>query len=440
MGGAVITTFYNLQFTGGGPKTLTQKEIVDSNCYFTDGICYTTQPDVLNFDIQGNWINNSGMPTSSCASYVDGPCEKDMNSTNLFWFPVGKDGRANTCAITPQSSTAATFRTQYFDFGFHDLTDYQPPLMGVSGKQFWFGDIVTPDPASTDAIIRLYWIPGDYSASEMQAISGLVVARWDTLAPNPPGPTPAWVTAGESAIMAGATYNFGWIESAVVIASKYGTDTINRPFTIANDAGDNSLPIEMGPFTARQVGNSVLLDWRTYSEIELRGFELDRSQPGGSPDDRSPVPEVIQSYVSDTALEAKSPWGAEYQTVDDTLPSNGIYTYDLYEIDNDGIRTHVGTQTLDFSKIAIPHALEATIYPNPAMGTATVDFDLPSETSVTLELYDVMGGLVAHIEAGDEFAGPHSRTLDLSKLAAGAYDLVVTAGRERVMQRLVVMR
>ncbi|MDP4233357.1 MAG: hypothetical protein Q8913_08360 [Bacteroidota bacterium] len=212
VGGAVITTFYDLQFTNGGSKTLTQKEIVDSDAYFTNGIVYTTQTNVLNFTINGNWVNNAGLPVAPAASYVDGPCEKDMNSTNRFWFPVGKSGRGNTGAITPQSATATTYRMQYFNYPYVNTTSIQSPLQQVSKIQYWHADIVTPATGGADAIARLYWIPGDYTMSVyMSTMSNLVVARWDTLAPVIPGPTPAWVTAGVSALSPGASYLSGWI-------------------------------------------------------------------------------------------------------------------------------------------------------------------------------------------------------------------------------------
>ncbi|HET6400479.1 MAG TPA: T9SS type A sorting domain-containing protein [Candidatus Kapabacteria bacterium] len=445
VGGAVITTFYDLQFTGGGSKTLTQKEIVDSDCYFNNGICYTTQTDVLNFDVQGNWINISGMPVAPCASYVDGPCEKDMNSTNLFWFPVGKAGRANTCAITPASSTATTFRTQYFNFSYVNTTSVQSPIVTVSKVQYWHGDIVTPNPTGgADAKIRLYWIPGDYTMSiYMSTISNLLVARWDTLAPNPPGPTPAWVTAGVSAIMLGATYNSGWIESAVVIDTQYGLANLNRPFTIASDSTDNSLPVEMGPFTARQVENHVQLDWRTYSEIESLGFELERRLDSSSSGDHAQSansPVLIASFMNDTALQAKSPWGASYETIDNNLPGSGRYTYDLYQIDKNGLRTHVGSQTVDFSEIAIPSALGCSVYPNPAVDKAWVDFDLPKDAPVSLDLFDVTGRNVGHFDEGQQEIGPHTTSLDLSPLPSGTYSLVVLAGDERITRNIVIMK
>jgi hypothetical protein len=433
VGGTTITTFYDLEFTNGGSKTLTQQEIIDSDCYFTNGICYTTNTDVLHFNTQGNWINNSGMPVSGCISYVDGPAEKDMNSTNLFWFPVGHGGRANTCSITPQSSTATTYLTQYFDYSYTNTTSIQSPLTTVSKVQYWFGNI---ESGSANAIIKLYWIPGDYAlASYMNTISNLVVARWDTLAPLVPGPQPAWLTAGVSAVEAGATYNAGWIQSAVVTAAQYGTSTINRPFTIGSLTQDNSLPVQMGPFAAQQVENHVALDWTTYSEIQLLGFELDRTKEGG---DDSPV--ALGTFLDDTALLAKSPFGANYQMTDTAALTNGVYTYDLYEIDKDGVRTEVATQSVDFSEIDIPNAVDLSVFPNPATNSVRAEFGLPANAYIRLDLYDVTGREVMQRIGGNFSAGQNVVSIDVTNLATGTYDLILSSGNQRLMKGIVIQK
>ena len=433
VGGATITTFYDLQFTNGGSKTLTQKEIVDSNCYFTNGVCYTTQTDVLNFTVNGNWINNAGLPVAPAISYVDGPCEKDMNSTNRFWFPVGKAGRGNTCAITPSSSTPTTYRTQYFNFPYVNTTSIQSPLVTVSKIQYWHGDIVTPSSGGADAIIRLYWIPGDYTMSVyMSTMSNLLVGRWDTLAPNPPGPTPAWVTAGVSALSPGATYNSGWIESALVPAIKYGTSITNRPFTIASLTADNSLPVELGSFTAHEQRNQVVLDWKTYSEIQSLGFEVERHRAGGDP-------MLIKSFTQDTALLAKSPYGASYETTDEGL-ATGEYFYDLYEIDKDGIRTKLASRQVDFSEVSIPNSLSVSIFPNPAVQSAHLEMDLPNDEHVSAKIFDISGRLVANVVDADFTAGDHLLPIELSGIGSGTYSIVLTAGSERSMRTFIVKR
>jgi len=434
VGGTTITTFYDLQFTNGGPKTLTQKEIVDSNCYFTNGVCYTTQTNVLNFTTNGNWVNNSGMPTPACISYVDGPCEKDNNSTTRFWYPVGKSSRGNTCAITPQSSTATTFRTEYFNFKYWNTTSMQSPLMVISTIHYWHNDIIS---GGTNGISRLYWISGDYTMSVyMSTMSNLVVARWDTLAPNPPGPQPAWVTAGVSALSPGANANSGWIESAVVTAAKYGLGILNRPFTIASITADNSLPVEVGHFSAHQSKNHVLLEWKTYSEFQNLGFEIERTREA---DDRSSAgsKELIKSFVNDPNLVAKSPWGADYQTLDEDHLTGGRYIYDLYQIDKDGIRTLVATRFVDFTELAIPNSLEVSIYPNPAYEQSHISIAIPDDEHVVANLYDVTGKLVAPIADADLSTGEHLLDIDATNLATGSYNVVVIAGRERLMRSFV---
>lgn len=431
LGGAVITTFYDLQFTNGGDKTLTQKEIVDSNAYFTSGRVFTTQSDVLNFTVNGNWVNNAGLPVAPAASYVDGPCEKDMNSTNRFWFPIGKEWRGNTGAITPQSSTPTTFRMQYFNYKYVNTTSMQTPLQQISKIQYWHADIVS---GGTSAIARLYWIPGDYTMSVyMSTMSNLVVARWDTLAPVSPGPTPAWVTAGVSALSPGASYLSGWIESAVVTASQYGTAIINRPFTIASTTSDNSLPVEMGPFNVKQVANHVVLDWKTFSEIQSLGFEIERSREGESP-------LLLQSFQHDTALLAKSPYGANYESIDDQNLVAGTYTYDLYQIDQNGIRTHSASRTLDFHPQTQTADVNVSVYPNPVSHIAKISIALRSADHIIADLYDASGKLASHIADADLTAGESILSCDVSSLASGVYELIVRGSDAPVTRTIAIRR
>jgi len=85
-------------------------------------------------------------------------------------------------------------------------------------------------------------------------------------------------------------------------------------------------------------------------EVQNLGFEIERRQVGGEPT-------LIKSFTDDPALQAKAPWGANYETTDDEGLANGVYTYDLYQTDQNGIRTHAGTQTVDFSEVSMPTEL-----------------------------------------------------------------------------------
>jgi hypothetical protein len=420
VGGTSITTFYNLQFTNGGTKTLTQKEIVDSNCWFTNGICYTTNTNVLNFTVNGNWVNGSS------ASYVDGPCEKDFAYATEWRYPVGKNLRFNTCSITPITATPTTFRTEYFNFPYVNTTSVIPPLVGVSKIHYWYGDIVSSNPKA-DSKIKLYWIAGDYTtASYISSTSGLVVARWNI-------PLVAWESAGSSGVrtVPPADYISGWVQSQNVISTNYGTSLVSQPFTISTITSDNSLPVELANFSVRQVANKVNLAWSTYSEINNLGFEIERRRVGGEPT-------RIKSYEHDTALLAKSAWGAHYETVDEETLVPGQYAYELFQRDVNGHRERVASRTIEIREIGSTSEFHVSSYPNPSTGPTHIKLDLPTDAHVEIAAYDVTGHNMLQAEPVDLGAGEHLIPFDLSGLASGTYRVIVSAGAERTSTVVVV--
>jgi hypothetical protein len=187
----------------------------------------------------------------------------------------------------------------------------------------------------------------------------------------------------------------------------------------------------MGPFTARQVADHVELDWKTYSEIQSLGFELDRASANGQP-------EVIQSFINTPALQAKSPYGADYQTLDNDNLTTGKYTYSLYQIDKDGIRSSAGTQTLDFSEIAIPSSLTVSVYPNPVYQNAILEVALPQDSHIEINIYDITGRMVKTVLDADLTAGPHLVPFDASSLARGEYNVIVNSPSQRMLRTIVV--
>jgi hypothetical protein len=423
MGGTSITTFYNLQFTNGGTKTLQQKEIVDSNCWFTNGICYTTNSYVLNFTTNGNWVNGSSI------SYVDGPCEKDFAYATEWQYPVGKNSRFNTCAILPATATPTTFRTEYFNFRYVNTTSVIAPLVAVSTVHYWYGDIVTSSP-TTSAKIKLYWISGDYTSSTyLSNPSGLVVARWNI-------PLQAWESAGKTAIrtVPPADYISGWVQSLGVASANYGTSLVSQPFTISTITSDNSLPVELAEFTVRQVANKVELAWSTYSEINNLGFEIERRREGAQ------VSERIKSYEHDSSLLAKSPWGAHYQTFDEETLVPGRYVYELFQRDVNGHRERVASRTIELSETSQPHLLRASVYPNPTPGATHLRLELPSASQVTASVFDVAGNNVLTLPAVNLEAGEHLIPFDVSRLAAGTYHVLVSANGERTSAGIILSR
>ena len=66
------------------------------------------------------------------------------------------------------------------------------------------------------------------------------------------------------------------------------------------------------------------------------------------------------------------------------------------------------------------HVVLSQSFPNPARGATTIDFVLPSERDVTLEVYDVTGRMIRTLVSGRLPAGDHSATWrGLSDAGAG---------------------
>jgi len=68
------------------------------------------------------------------------------------------------------------------------------------------------------------------------------------------------------------------------------------------------------------------------------------------------------------------------------------------------------------------------VYPNPAHGTARIDFSIPRSQNVTIKVYDILGHEVATLADGQFANGSHSIDFNTSELKAGLYLYSFTAG------------
>jgi hypothetical protein len=80
-------------------------------------------------------------------------------------------------------------------------------------------------------------------------------------------------------------------------------------------------------------------------------------------------------------------------------------------------------------------------YPNPFNPSTTISFDLPSESSVQLKVYDMMGRDVATLVNGRLHAGHHRVQFDASSgFASGAYVYYLKAGSFSDRKRMLFVK
>ena len=83
---------------------------------------------------------------------------------------------------------------------------------------------------------------------------------------------------------------------------------------------------------------------------------------------------------------------------------------------------------------------DVSITPNPASDALRINFTLPESVPVLMLMEDMLGRAVLRHEEQSAVQGAFATTLDVSRLAQGAYTLHVQCGRERWTRRVVILR
>ncbi len=163
---------------------------------------------------------------------------------------------------------------------------------------------------------------------------------------------------------------------------------------------DVTLPVSIGSFTVKQVQKEVRLDWSTYSEINNRGFNVERSADGTRFDKIG--------FVDGKGNSNTENW---YSLIDHS-PMKGMNYYRLGQIDADGKFHYYPVRTIRLT----PTESFITIYPDPVKNTLVIDVN--GETiSGRLSLIDYNGKVVLQ----KNISRSNKITADVSKLPAGMY-------------------
>jgi len=79
-------------------------------------------------------------------------------------------------------------------------------------------------------------------------------------------------------------------------------------------------------------------------------------------------------------------------------------------------------------------------YPNPFNATTTISYNLPEESDVTIDLYDIMGRKIETLVSGAQSAGTHSVVWDASNVSSGVYLYRIIAGNYTETRRCNLLK
>lgn len=82
--------------------------------------------------------------------------------------------------------------------------------------------------------------------------------------------------------------------------------------------------------------------------------------------------------------------------------------------------------------------LDLNVFPNPASDMAQLNYNLASESPVTITIYDVTGKVISTETKGTEAAGRHFSTINTASMANGFYTVSVQTNAGRSTSKLIV--
>lgn len=181
------------------------------------------------------------------------------------------------------------------------------------------------------------------------------------------------------------------------------------------------VPVELTSFTAAFVGKDIKLQWNTATELNNRGFEIQRSINGS---DFASIA-FVQGNGTSTVTR-------DYSFVDRNVETRVNYAYRLKQIDFNGNYQFSKVVNLGFA-LPLEFSLEQN-YPNPFNPSTNVVFAVPVKSDITLEVFNLIGQKVATLLQGSVEAGQHTAKFDASSLSSGIFIVKLQATGENGVQ------
>jgi hypothetical protein len=190
-----------------------------------------------------------------------------------------------------------------------------------------------------------------------------------------------------------------------------------------------ALPIQLASFAATVVrNNDVEVAWKTVSETNNYGFEVYRKR-----NENGVWNKLGFIKGNGTTLAAQS-----YTYLDKSV-GFGNYFYQIKQVDLDG-KSETFPEMNVVVGVAPGQFVLAQNYPNPFNPTTTIEFALPKETHVSLEVYNVIGQRVATLVDETKPTGIYVVPFNASALASGTYFYRLTTKEISFIKRMMILK
>jgi hypothetical protein len=191
---------------------------------------------------------------------------------------------------------------------------------------------------------------------------------------------------------------------------------------------DAPLPVELISFSAIVDQNVIKLIWKTSSELNNRGFEVERKNGERN--------WIIIGFVNGRGTTSLL---NEYSFIDNNLAEK-IYSYRLKQVNIDGSYKYSSIVNVNLAQ-PNKYQLEQN-YPNPFNPSTIISYQLSSNSLVTIKIYNALGNEIATLVNENQIAGSYSIAFSANQLqlASGTYFYELRAGDFVSVKKMLLMK
>ncbi len=207
-------------------------------------------------------------------------------------------------------------------------------------------------------------------------------------------------------------------------------------YTVTNPAGfnrlkmlidyDGTIPVELVSFNALVGTDKVILSWKTASELNNSGFEIQRKT------ESSNWNKIGFVQGAGTSTENRS------YSFSDPYSGQGTVSYRLKQIDFDGTSVFSEVVTADLSA-PTEYKLNQN-YPNPFNPSTTVSFTIPKASTVKLIIYNQIGQKVGELVNKNLEAGSYSYNWNAENHSSGMYFYELQANDFKSVRKMTLIK
>ncbi len=189
------------------------------------------------------------------------------------------------------------------------------------------------------------------------------------------------------------------------------------------------VPVELLAFNASVNGSQVQLLWSTASELNNLGFEIERSV---NDQDNFITIGFIDGKGNSTEIN--------YYSFIDNPQLNGINQiyYRLKQVDFDGSFSYSSVVNVSYDVPA--EFVLSQNFPNPFNPATRINYFVPSESFVSIKVYDFLGREVAELVNETKSTGSYELLFDASALPSGTYFYTLIAENYSSTKKMILVK